>query len=95
MLKACSIRTTLLLSLSIDGTRCKASLMRNTRSNTYVGGTTPNHMITIPDGTNEELKKIRRETIQDFEGESATNELATEVKIATITFQWVPDRKPA
>ena len=62
--------------------------------NSYVGGIVPDELINIPDGMEEELEAFHKQTMEDVVGPRSTKDLATEVKIATISFQWVPDGQP-
>ena len=56
-----------------------------------MGGIVLDELIKIPDGTEEELEDFHIQTMEDFVGPRTTKELAAEVKIATISFQWVPN----
>ena len=87
------------VTLSIDASRCASDLLQDTRNNALVGGPYPHHFLQIPENEGQEGDKeaavFIEESMKRFGREDSTEQLALEVKIAKIAFQWVNGNKPA
>ena len=89
-------------SVSIDGTKVVPLIQENKRYQIIVGGAEPHACISIPlscsngkEDQNQEADDNYREfvinTLDDFNKKQGSKEIATEVKLVTLVFQWTPD----
>ena len=84
-----SLEDMVCFSLSIDGSAVARMARLHKRYNAIIGGATPNHFINIPDCGDDKEREVRiiEHTIRKFRGENPEENLASEVKLATVSFQ--------